>query len=102
MCRVCTSVTPGEPQVTLGSDKAFTYDYVFDMNAQQDDVYLTCVEALVNGSLEGYNATVLAYGQVRICLYLQNHYLAQTKCEQLWFTVPKMKLSYILEPLTAE
>jgi kinesin family protein 4/21/27 len=70
MCRVCTNVTPGEPQVTLGSDKSFTYDYVFDMNAQQEDVYHTSVEALVNGSLEGYNATVLAYGQVRIYLYL--------------------------------
>ncbi|PSN35255.1 hypothetical protein C0J52_18156 [Blattella germanica] len=63
MCRICTTVTPGEPQVTLGSDKAFTYDYVFDMEAQQEDVYTTCVETLVNGSLEGYNATVLAYGQ---------------------------------------
>ncbi|XP_021939592.1 kinesin-like protein KIF21A isoform X2 [Zootermopsis nevadensis] len=63
MCRICTSVTPGKPQVTLGSDKAFTYDYVFDTNVQQEDVYTTCVEALVNGSLEGYNATVLAYGQ---------------------------------------
>lgn len=67
MCRICTTVTPGEPQVTLGSDKAFTYDYVFDTNTQQEDVYSTCVEALVDGSLEGYNATVLAYGQVRGC-----------------------------------
>jgi kinesin family protein 4/21/27 len=50
----------------LGSDKAFTYDYVFDMNAHQEDVYSTCIETLVNGSLEGYNATVLAYGQVKM------------------------------------
>lgn len=38
MCRVCTQVTPGEPQVVIGTDKAFTFDYVFDMPAQQ--VYL--------------------------------------------------------------
>ncbi|XP_046997793.1 kinesin-like protein KIF21A isoform X1 [Schistocerca americana] len=63
MCRVCTAVTPGEPQVTLGSDKAFTYDYVFDMPVMQDEIYGTCVSSLVDGSLEGYNATVLAYGQ---------------------------------------
>lgn len=35
MCRVCTQVTPGEPQVYLGSDKAFTFDYVFDVNSTQ-------------------------------------------------------------------
>jgi Kinesin-like protein len=96
MCRVCTNVTPGEPQVTLGSDKAFTYDYVFDMNSQQEDVYHTCVEALVNGSLEGYNATVLAYGQVRICLYLQIIICLKQSVKKLWFTVLKMKLSYTL------
>nr|CAD7463777.1 unnamed protein product [Timema tahoe] len=63
MCRVCTTVMPGEPQVLLGSDKAFTYDYVFDTETPQSQVYDTCVECLVDGSLEGYNATVLAYGQ---------------------------------------
>ncbi|XP_052125712.1 kinesin-like protein KIF21A isoform X2 [Frankliniella occidentalis] len=62
-CRVCTSVTPGEPQVTLGSDKAFTYDYVFDIGQDQPSVYDTCVHDLVESSLDGYNATVLAYGQ---------------------------------------
>lgn len=64
MCRVCTTVTPSEPQVTLGSDKAFTYDFVFDMNSAQNEIYDKCVASLVDGSLEGYNATVLAYGQV--------------------------------------
>ncbi|XP_058451537.1 kinesin-like protein KIF21B isoform X5 [Malaya genurostris] len=63
MCRVCTQVTPGEPQVYLGSDKAFTFDYVFDVTATQVSVYASCVEKLVEGALKGYNATVLAYGQ---------------------------------------
>jgi kinesin family member 21 len=35
MCRICTFVTPGEPQVVLGTDKAFTFDYMFDTNAEQ-------------------------------------------------------------------
>lgn len=35
MCRICTFVTPGEPQVVLGTDKAFTFDYMFDINAEQ-------------------------------------------------------------------
>ena len=37
--RVCTFVAPGEPQVTLGKDKSFTYDYVFDLNQQQSEIY---------------------------------------------------------------
>jgi len=35
MCRICTTVTLGEPQIFLGSDKAFTFDYVFDTNSNQ-------------------------------------------------------------------
>ncbi|XP_056908532.1 kinesin-like protein KIF21A isoform X11 [Takifugu flavidus] len=54
---------PGEPQVILGKDKAFTYDYMFDMDSQQDAIYTTCTEKLIDGCFEGYNATVFAYGQ---------------------------------------
>ncbi|KYN11395.1 Kinesin-like protein KIF21A [Trachymyrmex cornetzi] len=63
MCRICTQVPQGEPQVFLGPDKAFTYDYVFDTQVNQNAIYETCVNRLVEGALDGYNATVLAYGQ---------------------------------------
>lgn len=59
MCRICTQVTPGEPQVVLGVDKAFTFDYVYDTNSKQSEIYETCVHSLVEGSLKGYNATIL-------------------------------------------
>ncbi|XP_044141592.1 kinesin-like protein KIF21B [Bufo gargarizans] len=62
-CHVCTWVYPGEPQLLLGKDKAFTYDYVFDMDTEQVNVYDTCARGLVEGCFQGYNATVLAYGQ---------------------------------------
>ncbi|XP_073681546.1 kinesin-like protein KIF21B [Garra rufa] len=62
-CHICTSVTPGEPQVLLGKDKAFTYDFVFDLDAHQHQIYAACVQKLVEGCFEGYNATVFAYGQ---------------------------------------
>uniref|UniRef100_A0A8C2FCH0 Kinesin-like protein KIF21B n=1 Tax=Cyprinus carpio TaxID=7962 RepID=A0A8C2FCH0_CYPCA len=62
-CHICTSVTPGEPQVLLGKDKAFTYDFVFDLDAQQHQIYSACVHKLIEGCFEGYNATVFAYGQ---------------------------------------
>ncbi|XP_011860622.1 PREDICTED: kinesin-like protein KIF21A isoform X3 [Vollenhovia emeryi] len=63
MCRICTQVPQGEPQVFLGPDKAFTYDYVFDTPVNQGTIYETCVRRLVEGALDGYNATVFAYGQ---------------------------------------
>ncbi|XP_055302871.1 kinesin-like protein KIF21B isoform X4 [Sitodiplosis mosellana] len=63
MCRICTQVTPNEPQIVLGADKAFTYDYVFDVDSSQSEIYKNCVERLVDGAMKGYNGTVLAYGQ---------------------------------------
>uniref|UniRef100_A0A8C0XIG3 Kinesin motor domain-containing protein n=1 Tax=Castor canadensis TaxID=51338 RepID=A0A8C0XIG3_CASCN len=62
-CHICTSVTPGEPQVFLGKDKAFTFDFVFDIDSQQEQIYTQCIEKLIEGCFEGYNATVFAYGQ---------------------------------------
>lgn len=68
---------PGEPQVILGKDKAFTYDYLFDMDSHQDAIFTTCTEKLIDGCFEGYNATIFAYGQasllawcakLRVCL----------------------------------
>ncbi|XP_069013460.1 kinesin-like protein KIF21B isoform X4 [Embiotoca jacksoni] len=62
-CHVCTLVTPGEPQVLLGKDKAFTYDFVFDIESEQQHIYQASVYKLIEGCFEGYNATVFAYGQ---------------------------------------
>lgn len=49
MCTVCTDVTPNEPQVWLGKDKAFTFDHVFDLPSRQDQVYRSCCHQLVEG-----------------------------------------------------
>ena len=40
---------PDQPLIVLGKDKAFTYDFVFDTDSQQDGIYTACVEGLVNG-----------------------------------------------------
>ncbi|XP_075731163.1 kinesin-like protein 31E isoform X5 [Rhipicephalus microplus] len=63
MCHACTSVTPGEPQIWVGKEKAFTFDHVFDCPSEQETIYNNCVRQLIDGCFEGYNATVLAYGQ---------------------------------------
>ncbi|KAM6300151.1 chromosome-associated kinesin KIF4A isoform 1-T1 [Aegotheles albertisi] len=62
-CQMCLSFVPGEPQVVVGTDKSFTYDFVFDPSVEQEEVFNTAVAPLVRGIFKGYNATVLAYGQ---------------------------------------
>lgn len=66
----------------LGTDKAFTYDYLFDVDSTQSEIYQSCVERLVDGSMRGYNATVLAYGQVRPTGFPCNFQLFQ-----IWFSL---------------
>ncbi|KAM4020455.1 chromosome-associated kinesin KIF4A isoform 2-T2 [Anomaloglossus baeobatrachus] len=62
-CKTCLTFVPGEPQVIVGNEKSFTYDFVFDPSAEQEEVYNTSVSPLIQGLFKGYNATVLAYGQ---------------------------------------
>lgn len=62
-CKICTFKTPGEPQAWIGTNKAFTYDFVYDTAATQEEVYDDTVRPLIEGCFDGFNATVLAYGQ---------------------------------------
>ncbi|XP_034033551.1 kinesin family member 4 [Thalassophryne amazonica] len=62
-CQSCLTFVPGEPQVIVGAEKAFTYDYVFDPAAEQEEVFNAAVSPLLSGLFKGYHATVLAYGQ---------------------------------------
>ena len=43
--------------------RTFTFDCVFGGAAGQEEVFAKCARPLVEGCLEGFNATVLAYGQ---------------------------------------
>lgn len=51
--------------VRLGGESGpkFTFDQVFPLTTEQHDVYQHRVEPLVKSCLEGYNATILAYGK---------------------------------------
>ena len=60
----CVNKILGQPQVTVGATDAYTYDYVFAENDSQRAVYDSAVMKIVNKVLEGFNGTVLAYGQV--------------------------------------
>ncbi|KAI8897043.1 P-loop containing nucleoside triphosphate hydrolase protein, partial [Globomyces pollinis-pini] len=43
--------------------KQFTYDYVYGPHTSQENVYSDLAAPLVSQFLEGFNATILAYGQ---------------------------------------
>ncbi len=45
------------------STHRFTFDHVYDQNATQENVYNNTAKAVVDSALEGYNATIFAYGQ---------------------------------------
>ena len=49
MCQVCTSVKRDVPQVVIGKDRSFTFDYVFEETASQDTIHDLCVRGLVDG-----------------------------------------------------
>ncbi|CAO0803432.1 unnamed protein product [Mucor circinelloides] len=62
-CTECISFIPNQPQILIGKDHSFTYDYVFDTNSIQQSIYETSVVPLAEKFVDGFNATILAYGQ---------------------------------------
>ncbi|CAH8855280.1 unnamed protein product [Trichobilharzia szidati] len=63
MNHICTTVIPNNAQIVIGKDATFTYDHVFNINTPQDCVFQTLAKPLVDGCMDGYNATIIAYGQ---------------------------------------
>ena len=62
-------VVGGGPQCSVSNEvvysftqKSFTFDHLFDDTASQTDLYNMAVSPLVERYLDGFNATILAYG----------------------------------------
>jgi len=49
-------------ELYLGSDRTFSFDYVYEAGATQEDVYLSSIEPTLATFLDGYNVAVIAYG----------------------------------------
>ena len=58
-----TATPSNHSQIAMGKVRAYKFDDVFDENADQIKIFNTCAKDLVDGCFEGYNATILAYGQ---------------------------------------
>jgi hypothetical protein len=84
----CVEIIPGTSQIIIGggpasavgtetiynfTQKSFTFDYLFDDNTSQEDLYNLSVAPLVDRFMEGFNATILAYGQVILSSILFPH-----------------------------
>lgn len=52
-CTECISFIPNEPQVLVGTDKSFTYDYVFSNDSEQQEVYVKAASPLLEKFIEG-------------------------------------------------
>jgi kinesin family protein 3/17 len=52
------------PKMSSEPPKDYTFDAVFGPDSQQKDIYDMCIADAVDSVLNGYNATVFAYGQV--------------------------------------
>lgn len=50
------------PQGKRVKDQTFAFDRIFDQNASQGEVYENTTRSLLDSVLDGYNATVFAYG----------------------------------------
>ncbi|KAK7868201.1 hypothetical protein R5R35_000607 [Gryllus longicercus] len=63
-CQMGLECAPDAPQVVVrGAEKAFSFNYVFGPDVDNERVYETAVKELVRHVFHGYNVTVLAYGQ---------------------------------------
>lgn len=59
----CITVDPELRRITLGHDRHFLCDYLFEESSCQEEVYSVSVQPLVDAFFQGFNATVFAYGQ---------------------------------------
>jgi len=52
-CQSNMMFVPDEPQLVIGKDKAFTFDYVYSPDSAQHEIYQQAVVPLVNGLFRG-------------------------------------------------
>ena len=64
-CSECITVQDGQ-QICVPPDKCFVFDKTFGIDTVQSTIFADTVRPVLENFLQGYNATVLAYGQVYI------------------------------------
>jgi len=52
-CQSAVMFVPNEPQLVIGKDKAFTFDFVYSEMSSQEEVYHATIVPLVSGIFRG-------------------------------------------------
>ncbi|KAF9547524.1 hypothetical protein EC957_008361 [Mortierella hygrophila] len=58
-----TPIEPPQQVVVVPLQRHFTFDHIFGTDAAQEEIYRGCVKRMVDKFMEGYNVTIMAYGQ---------------------------------------
>jgi len=58
-CQSCVTFVPNEPQLVIGKDKAFTFDFVYPSESSQHEIYQQAVFPLVSGLFRGLLQSLL-------------------------------------------
>ena len=64
---ICIECDQSQNQISISKSeedsKSFVFDYIYDWNSKQKDVYDQVAFPIVESVLQGYNGTIFAYGQ---------------------------------------
>ncbi|CAI2162112.1 19599_t:CDS:2 [Funneliformis geosporum] len=60
-CSECLTIIPDAPQILIGTDRSFTFDYVFPSETEQDDVFQDCARPLLDKLVEGQTGSGKTY-----------------------------------------
>jgi hypothetical protein len=60
-CQQCLTFMKGEPQVLVGTNRAFTYDFTFGPETVQEAMYCDAVKDLVAGLFKGTAWLILGF-----------------------------------------
>lgn len=67
----CLTVDSSSSVITVQSkplQQQFTFDYVVGEDSSQETIFANVGQPLTDACLQGFNGTILAYGQVRVRL----------------------------------
>uniref|UniRef100_U9SUD6 Kinesin motor domain-containing protein n=1 Tax=Rhizophagus irregularis (strain DAOM 181602 / DAOM 197198 / MUCL 43194) TaxID=747089 RepID=U9SUD6_RHIID len=60
-CSECLTIIPDAPQILMGTDKSFTFDYVFPSETEQEEVFHDCASPLIDKLVEGQTGSGKTY-----------------------------------------